>query len=54
MKLAKTYPIHLICRLLGVPRNSVYYEPTPTPDEVVQKTITRVYTKFRLAYSPIM
>jgi len=32
MKLAKTYPIRLVCRLLGVPRSSVYYTPLPVPD----------------------
>jgi putative transposase len=38
MKLAPTYPIRLLCRLLGVPRSSVYYEPNPAPDEDVYKT----------------
>ena len=32
MKLANTYPIRLVCRLLGVPRSSVYYRPGPVPD----------------------
>jgi putative transposase len=32
MKLAKTYPIRVVCRLLGVPRSSVYYTPEPVPD----------------------
>ena len=32
MKLAKTYPIRLVCRLLGVPRSSVYYAAQPVPD----------------------
>ena len=32
MKLAKDYPIRLVCRLLQVPRSSVYYEPVPVPD----------------------
>jgi len=32
MKLAKTYPIRLVCRLLGVPRSSVYYQAQPVPD----------------------
>src|SRR6266478_3075390 len=32
MKLAPTYPIRLLCRLLGVPRSSVYYAPQPVPD----------------------
>ncbi len=31
MKLAKTYPIRLVCRLLGVPRSSVYYPPQACP-----------------------
>lgn len=32
MKLARTYPIRLVCRLLGVPRSSIYYHPEPVPD----------------------
>ena len=32
MKLANTYPIRVVCRLLGVPRSSVYYTPQPIPD----------------------
>lgn len=32
MKLAKTYPIRLVCRLLGVPRSSIYYAAQPVPD----------------------
>jgi putative transposase len=38
MKLAKTYPIRLLCRMLDVPRSSVYYESTPAPDEAAYKT----------------
>jgi putative transposase len=39
MKLAKTYPIRLVCRLLGVPRSSIYYAPQPAPfDEAMLKT----------------
>jgi transposase InsO family protein len=37
MKLAKTYPIRLLCRLLDTPRSSVYYEPNQAPDEDVYK-----------------
>jgi putative transposase len=37
MKLAKTYPIRLLCRLLGTPRSSVYYEPNRASDEDVHK-----------------
>ena len=33
MKLAKTYPIRLVCRLLGVPRSSVYYAAAARPDD---------------------
>lgn len=33
MKLADAYPIRWLCRLLDVPRSSVYYRPLPTPDE---------------------
>jgi putative transposase len=39
MKLSATYPIRLVCRLLGVPRSSVYYRPQPVPDaEAIFKT----------------
>jgi putative transposase len=34
MKLATTYPIRLVCRLLGVPRSSVYYAAQTVPDDV--------------------
>jgi putative transposase len=33
VKLAKTYPIRLVCRLLGVPRSSVYYSARTVPDD---------------------
>ena len=33
MKLAKTYPIRLVCRLLGVARSSVYYAARALPDD---------------------
>lgn len=39
MKLAKTYPIRLVCRLLGVPRSSVYHQAQPAcADEAMLKT----------------
>jgi len=39
MKLAKTYPIRLVCRLLGVPRSSVYYPAQAVAaDEAMLKT----------------
>jgi len=38
MKLADAYPIRLLCRLLGVPRSSVYYQPEPVVDEAMIKT----------------
>jgi hypothetical protein len=39
MMLAKTYPIRLVCRLLGVPRSSLYYAPRAQPyDEAMLKT----------------
>jgi hypothetical protein len=39
MKLAKTYPIRLVCRLRGVPRSSLYYAARPAPfDEAMLKT----------------
>jgi transposase InsO family protein len=33
MKLAKTYPIRLVCRLLAVPRSSLYYSARSAPDD---------------------
>ena len=38
MTLAGTYPVRLVCRLLGVPRSSVYYTPQPAADEAMLKT----------------
>jgi putative transposase len=38
MTQADTYPIRLVCRLLGVPRSSVYYSPRPATDEAMLKT----------------
>ena len=39
MKLAATCPIRLVCRLLGVPRSSVYYAARSAPyDEAMLKT----------------
>ena len=32
MKLVGTYPLRLVCRLLGLPRSSFYYRPQPAPD----------------------
>jgi putative transposase len=32
MKLTQTYPVRVVCRLLDVPRSSLYYKPTPAPD----------------------
>jgi putative transposase len=37
MKLADAYPIRLVCRLLDVPRSSVYYQPQPALDEAMIK-----------------
>src|SRR5450631_4768637 len=40
MKLAKDYPIRLACRLLDVPRSSVYYPAQSVPDdEAMLKTV---------------
>jgi putative transposase len=41
MKLAKDdYPIRVVCRLLGVPRSSIYYAAQPIPDdEAMLKTV---------------
>jgi putative transposase len=38
MTLGATYPIRLVCRLLGVPRSSVYYAARPPLDEAALKT----------------
>jgi putative transposase len=38
MTLADTYPIRLVCRLLGVPRSSLYYTARPPLDEAALKT----------------
>lgn len=38
MTLADTYPIRLVCRLLGVPRSSMYYTPRPGTNEAMLKT----------------
>src|SRR5437763_11654657 len=38
MKLAQTYPIRLVCRLLGVPRSSLYYTVRLPFDEAMLKT----------------
>lgn len=38
MTLAPRYPVRLVCRLLGVPRSSVYYAPRPAADEAMLKT----------------
>jgi putative transposase len=38
MKLAATYPIRLLCRLLDVPRSSFYYAVRPAADEAMLKT----------------
>src|SRR5204863_9475409 len=37
VKLADSYPIRLVCRLLGVPRSSVYYSARPVADEAMFK-----------------
>jgi putative transposase len=40
MKLAQTYPMRIVCRLLGAPRSSVYYRPTRAPDaDALFKTV---------------
>lgn len=38
MKLADEFPIRSVCRLLGVPRSSVYYTPRSPIDEAMLKT----------------
>lgn len=38
MTLADRYPVRLLCRLLGVPRSSLYYKPFPIADEAMLKT----------------
>ncbi len=38
MKLADVYPVRVLCRLLGVPRSSLYYQASPSTDEALLKT----------------
>jgi putative transposase len=38
VKLAATYPIRVLCRILEVPRSSVYYAARPPMDEALLKT----------------
>jgi transposase InsO family protein len=38
MKLAATYPLRYLCRLLAVPRSSIYYQAQPAVDEAMLKT----------------
>jgi putative transposase len=38
MTLAETYPLRLVCRLLGLPRSSAYYNARPPIDEAAYKT----------------
>lgn len=38
MTLAKSYPMRLVCRLLNVPRSSVYYTTRPPLDDAALKT----------------
>ena len=37
MKLADTYPVRALCRLLAVPRSSFYYHPCPLSDDAMYK-----------------
>ena len=40
MKLAQSYPVRLVCRLLGVPRSSVYYTARSVPyEEAMLKSV---------------
>jgi putative transposase len=39
VSLSATYPMRLLCRLLGVPRSSAYYAAKPMPDESVVRTV---------------
>lgn len=40
MKLARTYPLRAVCRVLGVSRSSLYYQPVPVPDaDAMFKTV---------------
>jgi putative transposase len=39
VKLADAYPIRLVCRLLAVPRSSVYYTAVPLADEAMLKAV---------------
>jgi transposase InsO family protein len=39
MTLSNTYPVRLVCRLLGVPRSSVYYAAAQAPDETTIRNV---------------
>jgi putative transposase len=41
-KLASEYPVHLICKVIGVPRSSYYYQPHPRDDEALKAALQDV------------
>ena len=41
-QLAREYPVQLICRVLGLPRSSYYYQPRPREDEALKVALREV------------
>jgi putative transposase len=41
-KLASEYPVQLICKVIGVPRSSYYYQPHPRDDEALKAALQDV------------
>jgi hypothetical protein len=42
MKLAREYPVSLVCRTLGCPRSSYYYQAKGRDDQVLKEALKQV------------
>lgn len=42
MQLATAYPVSLVCRMLGLPRSSFYYQPQASADDELKAAIAEV------------
>jgi len=42
MSLATTYPVRVVCAVLGLPRSTFYYHPAPTPTTPIRATLERL------------